>query len=75
MVYEYGFNVETSTDSPFCHPSERDVLQPRQLIDPALKASKTPQVVVTSVRRASATLLGTLDLNGSTACRAWVSLA
>lgn len=26
MVYEYGFNVETSTDSPVWHPSERDVL-------------------------------------------------
>ena len=28
MVYDYGFNVETSTDSPVWHPSEQDVLHP-----------------------------------------------
>jgi len=26
MVYDYGFNVETSADSPVWHPSEEDVL-------------------------------------------------
>jgi uncharacterized membrane protein len=30
MVYEYGFNVETSTDSPVWHPSEEDIVHPRQ---------------------------------------------
>lgn len=28
MVYDYGFNVETSADSPVWHPSEEDVVHP-----------------------------------------------
>lgn len=30
MVYDYGFNVETSTDSPVWHPSQEDVTHPGQ---------------------------------------------
>ncbi|HEX2052584.1 MAG TPA: DUF2231 domain-containing protein [Actinomycetota bacterium] len=30
MTYDWGFNVETSTDSPVWHPSDRDVIHPHQ---------------------------------------------
>ena len=33
LVYDYGFNVETATDSPVWHPSETDILPGRAPTD------------------------------------------